>query len=595
MSIQSASIQPAPEDTTIASLVPELDALAAEAMAEWKVPAVTLAVVKDGETLLLRAWGQRDVEAAQPATPDTQFLICSITKTFTATALALLVDEGRLDWRKPVRDYIPEFRLHDPVATERVAVRDLLCHHSGLPRHDWIWIPGDLSRDEMLAALRHIEPARDIRTEFQYNNLAYNVAGIVAERVSGLSYEEFVRTRLTDKLHMPVGFSAEEHAAADNAAVPYLLERGDERRRAKFFPIATTAAGAIVTSVAALANWMRFLLAEGEFEGQRLLSPQLIQEMRSPRVFGGAPEFEEYGHGHYGLGFNHTAYRGERVVGHSGGWLGWHTLMRLVPERKLGIAVFTNNGGNVVTSILINRIHDHLAGKEPVPWLDRYRDMRRKTLAQQKSDEAQKQAARKPDTRPSHDLADFCGAYEHPAYGRIVITLDGDSLHWAWRGTKATLAHRHYDSFQLPYVYGELNPDDLVVTFTTDRDGNIASLSVQLEVLVTDIVFTRAPAGQCMDPTFRAACAGDYIRGDATHVVTEDAEGQLTLKIPFQSLYQLRPYQDATFTIFQLDGYRVEFRRGASGKIEELVYHQPNGTFIAKRAGTGAATHSPSF
>jgi CubicO group peptidase (beta-lactamase class C family) len=580
---QSVPIQLAPEGTTIASVLPELDALAAEAMAEWKVPAVTLAVVQDNETVLLRAWGQRDVEAGLPATPDTQFLICSITKTFTATALALLVDERRLDWRKPVRDYIPEFRLLDPAATERVTVRDLLCHHSGLPRHDWIWMPGDLSRGEMLAALRHIEPARDIRTEFQYNNLAYNVAGIIAERVSGLSYEEFVRLRLTNKLRMAVGFSAEEHAAAENAAVPYMLERGDERRRANFFPIATTAAGAIVTSVAALANWMKFLLAEGEFEGQRLLSPQLVREMQSPRVFGGAPEFEEYGHGHYGLGFNHTAYRGERVVGHSGGWLGWHTLMRLVPERKLGIAVFTNNGGNVVPSILISRIHDHLAGKQPVSWLNRYRDMRRKTLAQQKSDEAQKQTARKPDKRPSHDLADFCGAYEHPAYGHVLITLSGDSLHWAWRGTKATLTHRHYDSFQLPYVYGQLNPDDLVVTFTTDRDGNIASLSVQLEVLVADIVFARVAAGECMDLAFRAGCAGSYIRGDATHVVTENAEGQLTLKIPFQPLYRLRPYQGTTFAILQLDGYRIEFCRGPTGSIDELVYHQPNGSFVAKR------------
>src|SRR5262249_48301020 len=215
--------QPAPHDTTIATLIPELDALATDAMAEWKVPAVTLAVVQDGETVLLKAWGQRDVEAALPATPDTQFLICSITKTFTATALALLVDEGKLDWTKPVREYIPEFRLHDPVATERVTVRDLLCHHSGLPRHDWIWIPRDLSRQEMLTALRHLELSRDSRTEFQYNNLAYNVVGIVAERVSGLTYEAFVRTRLTDKLKMPVGFSAEEYAAADDAAVPYLL------------------------------------------------------------------------------------------------------------------------------------------------------------------------------------------------------------------------------------------------------------------------------------------------------------------------------------------------------------------------------------
>lgn len=449
-------------------------------------------------------------------------------------------------------------------------------------------MPGDLSRNEMLAALRYLEPARDIRTEFQYNNLAYNVAGIVIERASGLSYEEFIRTRLTDRLKMPVGFSREEYAAASDAAVPYLLERGDTRNRAKFFPITTTAAGAIVASVASLANWMKFLLAEGEFEGQRLLSPQLIRSMQTPRVFSGMPEFAEYGHTHYGLGFNHTTYRGERAVGHSGGWLGWHTLMRLVPERKLGIAVFTNNGGNAVPSILISRIHDHLAGKEPVPWLDRLRDMRRKTLAQQKSDEAAKTAARKPGTTPSHDLAEFCGAFEHRAYGRVVITRDGDGLRWAWRGTKAALSHLHYDTFQLPYVYGELNPDELAVTFATDRDGDIASLSVHLEPLVADIVFTRAAGGACMEPTFRKACVGNYIRGDATHVVKEDAEGQLTLKIPFQPLYRLRPHHGATFAIAELDGFRVEFRRDAAGAIGELVYHQPNGTFVARRADSSA-------
>ena len=215
---------------------------------------------------------------------------------------------------------------------------------------------------EMMTALRHLEPARDIRTAFQYNNLAYNAAGLVVERISGQSYAQFVRTRLTDKLHMPVGFSAQEHAASADAAVPYLVERDDQRRRSKFFPITTTAAGAIVTSVAALANWMKFLLAEGEFEGERLLSSQLVREMQAPRVHKSAPEFEEFGHGHYGLGFRSSTYRGERIVGHSGGWLGWSTLMRLVPERKLGIAVFTNTGANPLPSILTSRVHDHLAG-----------------------------------------------------------------------------------------------------------------------------------------------------------------------------------------------------------------------------------------
>jgi hypothetical protein len=258
--------------------------------------------------------------------------------------------------------------------------------------------------------------------------------------------------------------------------------------------------------------------------------------------------------------------------------------MRLIPARHAGIAVFTNTTGNPLPSILINRMHDHLSGNAPVPWLDRLRDMRRKALAQQKSDEATRHAPRKPDPRPSHDLADFCGAFEHPAYGRMVITQESEALHWAWRGMNAKLSHRHYDSFQLPYVFGELNPDDLVLTFATDRDGNIASLSAQLEPLVADIVFTRAPAGECTDLAFRAACVGQYIRGEGTHVVAQDAEGQLTLKIPLQPLYRLRPYHGAMFEIVLLDGYRVEFRRGPAGAIGELVYHQPNGTFIAQRA-----------
>ena len=114
-------------------------------------------MVQDGKVALAKAYGQRDVEANLPGTTATQFLICSITKSFTATGVALLHNEGRLDWTKPVRDYIPEFRLHDAVATERVTVRDLLCHQSGLPRHDWVHLPGDRTAAELLGVMRHLE------------------------------------------------------------------------------------------------------------------------------------------------------------------------------------------------------------------------------------------------------------------------------------------------------------------------------------------------------------------------------------------------------------------------------------------------------
>jgi CubicO group peptidase (beta-lactamase class C family) len=138
----------------------DLDSLIHEAMEEWQVPGLALAVVRPDDPPLLKAFGLRDVEAGLPATVDTQFYIGSISKSFTAAGLATLVDEGRLDWAKPVRDFIPEFRLCDPIATERVTVQDLLCHRSGLPAHNEMWTPGGRSREEILAALRYLEPSR---------------------------------------------------------------------------------------------------------------------------------------------------------------------------------------------------------------------------------------------------------------------------------------------------------------------------------------------------------------------------------------------------------------------------------------------------
>ena len=275
---------------SIAAFIPELERLITEAMDEWKVPGLATTVVQNGEVALIRAYGLRDVEAGLRVTTDTHFLICSITKSFTATGLALLMDERRVDWKKPVRDYIPEFRLYDAVATDRITVRDLLCHHSGLPRHDWIHMPSDLSPAQMLAAIRYLEPSDDIRSTHQYSNLGYLVAGMVAERVSGQSWTEFTRARLTDKLHMNVTFTVEDLAAAADAAVPYAMD-GDTRLRAKLWPIRTTAAGGINTSIASFANWLRLHLDKGEFEGQRLLSPTLIQQLLTPRVHVGASEF----------------------------------------------------------------------------------------------------------------------------------------------------------------------------------------------------------------------------------------------------------------------------------------------------------------
>jgi CubicO group peptidase (beta-lactamase class C family) len=567
-------------DTTTAELIPGLDRLAVDAMADWKVPGVALAVVKDGKLALTRAYGQRDVEADLPVTPATRFLICSITKSFTATAVALLHDDGRIDWTKPVRDYIPEFRLSDPVATDRVTVRDLLCHQSGLPRHDWVHFAGDRSPAELLGPMRHIELSRDIRAGWQYSNLCYNVAGLLIERVSGKTYEAFIRSRLTDRLGMTVTFTLDELEASPDAARSYMMYE-DERLPALRHPIRTIAAGAMNTSVTDLAQWMRLHLGNGEYEGQRIVPAALVKELHAPRIYNAFPGDAEFGAAHYGLGLQSAHYRGTRLLMHGGGWVGWGTLMTLVPDLGVGVAVFTNRSPSEVTSILTWYIIDRLCSRDPVDWRERQRKKREEFLAHLQANKDARAKARHVGTRPAHDLAAYAGDYDNPAYGTMSIKLDGGALCWSWRGMFATMNHRHYETFELPEIKDRLLPDLLAITFLTDREGNIVSLSTPLEPMVKDIVFARAAAGECNDPGFRARCVGRYKSGATMHDVTLDPDGQLVLKSDNQPAYRLLPQQGRRFRIAELEGYSVEF--GGDPIIDMLTFHQPNGTFVANR------------
>lgn len=569
------------QHTPIAELIPELDGLAADAMADWKVPGAALAIVQDGKVTFAKAYGLRDIEANLPVSTATQFTICSITKSFTATAVALLHHEGRLDWSKPVRDHLPEFRLHDPVATERVTICDLLSHQSGLPRHDWIHFAGDRAPADMLDLMRHLEPSHDIRAAYQYNNLGYNAVGLLIERLTGQSYESFIRERLTDKLGMTVSFTLEDLEASADSARPYMMHE-DTRVPALRLPITTVAAGAINTSVVDLANWMRLQLGKGEFNGERLVPAALIDTMQSPRVYEGPGAFAEFGAAHYGLGFQCNSYRGDRVVFHGGGWPGWGSRMTLLPDHGIGIAVLTNQSPTDLLGTLIWRIVDRLRGREPVEWHARLLKRHEQAMAQMQTDKTARKKAHHPNTKPGHALAAYAGDYEHPAYGVMSIKEREGALHWSWRGMFATMDHRHYETFELQEAPDRLLPDWLPITFLTDRKGDIVSLSSPLEPMVKDIVFTRLAAGECTDPAFRARCVGTFRWGSTINRVTLDAEGQLLTKPDgHPTAYRLAPLHGRQFRYVELEGFTVEFR--GEPTIDEMIFLQPNGTYTAKR------------
>jgi len=489
------AILPAEPSVSFTHHIPDFEDLVADLMAEWRVPGLAVAVVQNGETAFIGSFGFRDVEAELRVTRDTQFQIMSVSKPFTAAGLAVLVNERQVDWKLPLREYLPEFRLHDPFASDRVTVLDVLCHHSGLPRHDWVWLPGDVPAAQLLAKLRHLELSADIRTAFQYSNLGYVIASIVVERVTGQCWPEFMRARLLDPLRMEATFTAEELTATVDAAVPYIVN-GDWRQRSEFWPVQAVAAGGMSTSIASLSNLLTFHLGQGAFEGRQILSPHLIRELQKPRVYIGPSEFAEYGDLHYGLGLRTHRYRGERVVWHGGGWTGTNALMMLLPDRAVGVAVLANLGmlPLFAPQILANYVFDRVCGREPLVWFDRLREQRLRILVHPGPDRSLPESGLRSVSQPLRDLSDYAGVYDHPAYGRITISGSESGLRWTFRGMSEPLRHRHYDNFELPdspASPGGLLPGRLPISFMADHNGKIINLAVPFEPLVNSIVFRR--------------------------------------------------------------------------------------------------------
>jgi CubicO group peptidase (beta-lactamase class C family) len=471
----------------------QFDSLVAEVMAEWRIPGLAMAVVRRDEPPLLRCWGLRDIDACAPVLPDTVFPICSVTKSFIATALALLVDEGRLDWDAPVRGILPEFRLRDPVATEQASLRDLLTHRTGLPRHDLVHMDGHLDNAGTLAALCHLEPSKPFRRTWQYNNLMYLVAGLVLERVSGERWDDFIRTRILLPLGMERATTALEDMFAryPDCAMPYAVLDG-EQQRVPVRPIYARPAGSICASIAEMAAWMRFHLDPVTGRDRLRLSPAAATELTAPQIYIARSDFPEIGPVHYGFGFFVGHYRGARSVGHGGGpWFGYNCDLRLLPDHGSGVMVLTN-GHDPGCAPLTNTVLDHLLELEPLPWLDRCRGARAGSRDHPSKDRSVRVETRRHDVSPSHALPDYANEYEHPAYGKVRITCDGDALRWAGLGLDLPMTHRHHDVF-------ETVPERMAwfgkrtVQFATDVEDYIKSLAVPLEPAVSPIVFRRLP------------------------------------------------------------------------------------------------------
>jgi len=481
---------------------PDVDSWVARAMKTFEVPGIALAIVKDGAVVVSRGYGVKKLGDPAEVDARTLFGIASNTKAFTATALGILVDEGKIRWDAPVIDYVPWFQLSDPYVTREMTVRDLLVHRSGLGlgAGDLLWWPkSGYTRKDVIRRLRYLPLATSFRSAYAYDNVLYLVAGQVVEEVSGRSWEDFIQSRILSRVGMTT--SNVRHSDAmrgGNVATPHARVDGKVRPIAPFDSDVTNPAGGINSNAEDMAKWMIVQLAEGRLpDGTALLQPATARQLTTivtpmpignypPELAALRPSFNAYG-----LGFQLRDYRGYKLVTHTGGLPGYVSRVAMIPELRLGVAVLTNQESTAAFESIVNHVLDAYIGAPPMDWIAAWSAVETRMRQAAESGVTTAAAARDTASKPSLPLDRYAGRYRDAWYGEMTIERKGDGLAIALDKTPALsgrLEHWQHDTFVARWTDRELRADAFV-TFALTPDGAIDSVRMRAVSPETDFSF----------------------------------------------------------------------------------------------------------
>ena len=471
-----------------AALEQRLDRFVHKAMQAWNVPGLALAVVQEDQIALARGYGVRNMHQPEAVDEHTLFAIGSNTKAFTATAMGLLVQQGKLGWDDPVTQFLPDFRLYDPHTTQLITVRDLLCHRSGLGTWagDVLLLSG-YPTEEIVKRLRHIPPGYNFRAGYGYSNLMFITAGMVIETVSGMSWDDFIRTRLfeplgmTDSVTNPRFLKDRASVAAPHEDVKDKLQTVVQRMDAH-----VGAAGSIHASAADIARWLKLQLHQGMLDGKQIVDAAVIEETHTPHTPMRLTPLEKklFPSRHfsaYGLGWFLSDTYGKLNVRHSGGVDGMLSFTAMIPEEKIGVAVFTNKLPGSAYAAVSNFLLETLLGITPADWIQIYLDLEKEGREKEEQAKKRRDDTRAQDTSPSLELEKYAGEYESAMIGGAVVGVEGSGLHIqlaAHETMSGSLEHWHYDTFLCRWddpVLGES-----LIPFITDGQGRVAEFRVKI-------------------------------------------------------------------------------------------------------------------
>lgn len=472
-------------------LLSEIDAYVKKAMKEWSAPSVALSIVKDDQVIFAKGYGVRELGKLDPADERTLYAIGSSSKAFTVASLSMLVEEGKICWDDRAVDHLPGFQVHEPWVTRELRVRDLVTHRIGIERADFLWGGTNLDREEVLHRIRYVEPVASFRYRYGYNNLMFLAAGKIVAAVSGKSWDDFAK----EQIFAPLGMKMSNTSTLDlknyhNVSTPHAYEEG------KASPISwrnidnIAPAGSINSNAVEMAQWVRFQLGEGTYEGNKLLSPESVKEMHSPQTVipmekwlssmspvnhQMVPESHFFT---YGLGWFLQDYHGRKLVHHGGSIDGMRCLVGMIPEEKLGVVILTNINPTSLTEALMFRVFDVFLGIKGKDWSTEM--LAGAKALQEKYKERQKkiEKARAEGTRPSLTLEKYTGSYEHKAYGEVKVTLQEEKLFLKLGKYEGELAHWHYDTFKMISNKGP-NVPQFMMTFSLNAQGKVDLLKIQ--------------------------------------------------------------------------------------------------------------------
>ncbi|MCU1289529.1 MAG: serine hydrolase [Acidobacteria bacterium] len=465
---------------TLGEKLKEIDAYAEKARGDWNIPGMAIAIVKDDKIVFAKGYGVRELGKTDRVDENTLFAIASNSKAFTTAALAILADEGKLNWDDKVIKHLPEFELADAYVTREMTVRDLVSHRSGFDTFsgDLLWYETTLKDDEILKRLRYLKPKTGFRSAYGYQNLMFIAAGKIVERVSGKTWSQFVGERILTPLGMSRTTTTVKNLK-DNYSMPHNESGGTLRVLHTGNVDGATAAAGLNSSVADVAKWLRLQLGRGKFEGKQIFSEKQAWEMQQqntaiPISQAGAKFIPSRHFNGYGLGWFLWDYHGRKVVSHGGGLDGMISETAMMPEENLGLVVLTNSE-TPVNVIIQNKIFDVFVNAPKRDWSAEYLTRAKAGKAADAEEQKKLEAAQVKNTKPSLALKDYAGTYSGALYGDAAVAEENGKLVLRMIPSPnfvADLEHWHYDTFRIKWRPSvAYNFPAGFVTFTIDKNG----------------------------------------------------------------------------------------------------------------------------